>query len=106
MIIKHVPDNMKKHVHNKAAKKLMPEEVQLFFKPLKDDNGSLIDWILVGDQVCTKTQCAEMCNSCSSCHDNSIKNAEEEIKKAELQMEAKKSGLVIANPKLILLGEQ
>ncbi len=105
MIIKHVPDNMKKYVRNNAAQKLMPEEVQLFFKPLKDDNGNLIDWILVGEQICTKVQCEKMYNSCSSCHDNSIKDAEEEIKKAKLYIEAKKSGLIIASPKLIL-GDQ
>lgn len=102
MIINSVPDNIKKHVRERANKKLAPKEVQLFFRPLIDDSGNVIDWVLVGDNVCTDAQCDQMYNACSSCRSTNTRNADKEIAKEKLNRKASNSGIIVAKPKLTL----
>lgn len=78
------------------------DEIQLFFRPLKDDKNNVTDWVLVGKNICSKGTCEYMFGSCSSCRLNAVKDAEKRLAESELEKKAKSSGLVLAKNNLIL----
>lgn len=77
-------------------------EIQTFFRPLKNDSGNIVDWVQVGEHVCTKKLCESMYNSCSSCHANATQKAEARLAQALLENKPKSSEPVAAKGSLVI----
>lgn len=102
MIKKHsIPGQITEYLRKKH-KSPQVDEIQLFFRPLKDDKNNVTDWVLVGKNICSKSTCEHMLGSCSSCRLNAVKDAEKRLVESELEKKAKNSGFVLAKSNLIL----